>query len=149
MLVLLEARSVSGREGLSGRDGASMQLAFCFSAQCCPERSDLVTHLRRLLRSSLAESAAARALMKCIHVASMLLANSKFGTKAQSALGCTAGLTTWTDELPEIIRSASFSYKRSIPFAPKTVPWLGTYPTTGHMMCYKGGNTPSSAAAAA
>ena len=54
-----------------------------------------MTHLRRLLTSSLAESAAARALMKCIQVASMLLASSRFGTKAQSALDCTAGLTTW------------------------------------------------------
>ena len=108
-----------------------------------------MTHLRRLLRSSLAESAAARALMKCIQVASMLLASSKFGTKAQSALGCTAGLTTWTGEHPEIIRSASSSCKRSNPFAPKTVPWLASCPTTGHKMCYKGVNTPSSAAAAA
>ena len=94
VVVLLEARSVSVRGGLSGCDSASMQWGSCFSAQGCPERSHLMTHLRRLLRSSLAERAAARALMKCIQVASMLLASSRFGTKAQSALGCTAGLTT-------------------------------------------------------
>lgn len=54
----------------------------------------LGAHLRLMLRSSLADRAAARALMKCIHVASILLASSILGTNAHSALGCIAGLTT-------------------------------------------------------
>lgn len=47
-----------------------------------------------MLRSSLADRAAAKALMKCIHVASIVLASSRLGTNAHSALGCIAGLTT-------------------------------------------------------
>lgn len=50
-------------------------------------------HLRLVLRSSLADRAAARALMKSIQVASMVLASSRLGTKAHIARGCIAGLT--------------------------------------------------------
>ena len=109
-----------------------------------------MTHLRRLLRSSLAESAAARALMKCIQVASMLLASSKFGTKAQSALGCTAGLTTWTEEHPESSEVLHLHASSPVLLHPEgSRAFTKLVLQQAKMMRYRGENTPSSAAAAA